>query len=97
MISPPAGCREELQNSFDLRLTMTAATKLFVEYEPFVLGFLRLGEFIGERGTSGAKWGPHAIARRGSHLGRALLWRGALGCPPRPPPDSGISSIFYLW
>ena len=26
MISPPAGCREELQNSSDMRLTMTAVT-----------------------------------------------------------------------
>ena len=32
MISPPAGCREELQNSSDLRLKMMAATELFVEY-----------------------------------------------------------------
>ena len=30
---PSGGCREELQNSPDLRLMMTAATELFVEYE----------------------------------------------------------------
>ena len=47
-----------------------------------VLGFSRLGEYIGEGETSGAKWGPHAIAQRGSHLGHALLWRGPLGDPP---------------
>ena len=81
MISPPAGCREELQNSSDLRLTMTAVTELFVEYESF-LGFLHHGEFIGERGTSGARCAHHVIARRNPTLGHALLWRGALGCPP---------------
>ena len=52
----------------------------------FVLGFWRHGVFIGERLTSGAWWGHHAIARRGSTLGRALLWRGALGAPPQVPP-----------
>ena len=46
-----------------------------------MLGFSQLGEFIGKEETSGAKWGPHAIARCGSHLGHALLWRGTLGCP----------------
>ena len=45
-----------------------------------ILGFSRLGEYIGEGEASEAKWGPHAIARRGSHLGRTLLWCGALGC-----------------
>ena len=45
----------------------------------------RHGEFIGERGTSGAKGAHHAIAQRGATLGRALLWRGALGCPPKVP------------
>ena len=81
MISPPAGCREELQNSYDLRLRMTAATELFVEYRLSFLGFSRLGEYIGEGEASGAKCGPHTIARHGSHLGRALLWRGTLGGP----------------
>ena len=85
MISPPAGCREELQNSPDLRLTMTAATKLFVEYGIFLLWFLRRGEYIGERWAPGAWWGHHAIARRGPTLGCALLWRGALGAPPQVP------------
>ena len=32
MISPLAGCREELQNSSDLSLKMTGATELFVGY-----------------------------------------------------------------
>ena len=49
MISPPAGCQEELQNPPDLGLMMTAATELFVDMGD-LLGFSRLGEFIGERG-----------------------------------------------
>ena len=31
MISPPAGCREELQNPPELGLTTAAATELFVD------------------------------------------------------------------
>ena len=45
----------------------------------------QLGDFIGEREASGARWGPLAIARRGPTLGRALVWRGALGAPPQVP------------
>ena len=60
-----------------------------------LLGFSRLGEYIGEGEASEAKWGPHSIARRGSHLGHALVWRGTLGVPSRCPPDSMISPIFY--
>ena len=44
-----------------------------------VLGFSRLGEYMGEGAASVAKGGPLAIARREPHLGRALVWRGTLG------------------
>ena len=36
-------------------------------------------------GDVGGQGGHHAIARRGPTLGRALLWRGALGAPPQVP------------
>ena len=32
MISPPVGCREEIQNPPELGLTTTAATELFVDF-----------------------------------------------------------------
>ena len=70
---------------------MTAATELFRGIWAIVLGFSRLGEYIGEGEASGAKWGPHAIARRGSHLGRALVWRGTLGGPLQVP--SGLCDL----
>ena len=57
----------------------------------FVLGFTRRGVLIGERWTSGARWGNLAIARRGPTLGRALVWRGALGAPPQVP--SGLRKL----
>ena len=44
-----------------------------------LLGFSRLGEYMGEGVASVAKGGHHAIARRGPTLGRALVWRGPLG------------------
>ena len=55
------------------------------------LEFSRLREYIGEGEASGAKWAPHAIARRGSDLGRALLWRGTLGGPLQVP--SGLHDL----
>ena len=85
MISPPVGRREGRQNSPDLRLTMTAATELFVEYDLFVLGFLRRGGYIGEGWASGASQGRHTLAGRGPTLGRALVWHGAVGAPPHVP------------
>ena len=59
-----------------------------------VLGFPRLGEYIGEGAASEAKWGPLAIAQRGPTLGRALVWRGALGAPPQVP--SGLRDLLDL-
>ena len=91
MISPLAGCREERQNSPDLRLTMTATTELFVGYFLFFLGFLRRVVLIGEGWAPGAWWGPHTIARRGPTLGRADLGCGALGAPPQVP--SGLRKL----
>ena len=35
--------------------------------------------------------GPIAIARCGPTLGRALVWRGALGAPPQVP--SGLRKL----
>ena len=55
------------------------------------LGFLRRGEYIGEGWAPGAWWGPLAIPRRGPTLGRALVWRGALGAPPQVP--SGLRKL----
>ena len=80
MISPLAGCREERQNSPDLRLTMTAATELFVEYGLF-LGFLRRGQYIGEGWASGASQGRHTLAGRSPTLGRAPWRVGPWGLP----------------
>ena len=55
---------------------------------------MRQGVYIGERWTPGAWWGPLAIARRGPTLGRALVWRGALGAPPQVP--SGLRDLLDL-
>ena len=41
-------------------------------------------------GTGGLV-GPPAIPRRGPTLGRALVWRGALGAPPQVP--SGLRKL----
>ena len=82
MISPPAGCREERQNSPDLRLTMTAATELFVEYGLF-LGFLRQGGYIGEGWAPGASQGHHTLAGHGPTPGHAPMACGPLGPPPQ--------------
>ena len=38
--------------------------------------------------------GPLATARRGPTLGRALVWRGALGAPPQVP--SGLRDLLNL-
>ena len=67
---------------------MTAATELFVDYDVFVLGFSRRGEYIGEGWEPGASQGHHTLAGCGPTPGRALVGCGPLGPPPR------CSSVF---
>ena len=48
------------------------------------------------KGDVGGQVGPLAIARHGPTLGRALLWRGALGAPPDAlrTPEASRSFIY---
>ena len=92
MISPPAGCREELQNSRS-EIDDDGRDGTLRGIWAIVLGFSRLGEYMGVGTASMAKGGHHAIARRGPTLGRTLLWCGALGCPQVP---SGLRDLLDL-
>ena len=55
--------------------------------------FASRGTYRREMGTGGLV-GPFTIPQRGPTLGRALVWRGALGAPPQVP--SGLRDLLDL-
>ena len=84
MISPPAGCREELQRSPDLGLMTTAATKLFHRFLIGYLGFSIKEVFMGKRATSGEPCGPHTMSPCGRGNPRRHVGWELRGSPPSP-------------
>ena len=94
MISPPAGCRVNVRTPRS-EIDDDDHDGTFRGIFAIILGFSRLGEYMGEGAASIDKGGHHAIARRGPTLGHALVWRGPLGVCSGCPLDSVISSIFY--
>ena len=66
----------------------------FREIWAILLGFSRLGEFIGEGGTSGAKWGPHALLGAGPTWATPSYGVGPWGTPQGPLRTPGSPRFF---